>query len=674
MSIKDFNTALSKAKYSRQLPDPPSQDYAQKPVAWYQRWSASRKGSLSFTPRPSYRPLLFCLLIALVLRVWLVFHTQGFVDGDEALVGIQAEHILRGELPIYFYNQPYMGSLEAYIMAAIFAMVGPSVWALRAEPILLSLVIVWLTWNLASALADIAHLPLHAKQWFMTIAALLAAIPPLYDTVLELHTLGGYVEIFILMLLLLLSVLKLTNRRAAGASRHELAWCWAAIGFIVGLGFWINPLIIYGILAAALWIAWDCVKVWKNLPTLILPALASIPTCIIGLAPALYWGARNQWQNFTYILQLGGSPPLRPEVQAHYSTRLDLFFGLTHLYATCVGPRVISGALPGEDPVLRLLHTPMLVLNGLCILATIALVTLSFVKSHPLLQRVRSLAALPIVFASSVSIIFCATVTAASGLWSCQYDLAGRYATVLMLVIPFFIATIFTAVVMLEPVIYTIGREKAIDEGRISIARGEVDATLPTDITSTSPRLSSLAMFGLRSQRAILGLLVGFLILSVYLQVGYYARSDPGSTFQSPFCTLAPANNDDIIAYMQREHIHYAWANNWIAYPIVFKTHESIIISDPLPIIRHIPLLDRIPAYTQAVRHADRPSFLIFVKRNDPYPALLELLDAEKVTYLVARFPSQEGTDVLVVTPLNRTVSPFDTDYFYNIFFCSRDG
>ena len=683
MSIKDFNANLSKAKHSRQLPGPPSQDYTQKPVTWFQRWLASRKGSSSFTPRPSYRPLVFCLLIALILRAWLVFHTQGFIDGDEALVGIQAQHILRGELPMYFYNQPYMGSLEAYIMAGIFAIAGPSVWALRAEPILLSLVVVWLTWKLASALADTAQLPLHAKQWFMNIAALLAAIPPLYDTVLELRTLGGYVEIFILMLLLLLSVLKLTNRRAAGASRRELAWRWSGIGFIVGFGFWINPLIIYGILAAALWIAWDCVKVWNEarssnpnstLPTLVLPALASIPACIVGLTPALYWGARNNWQNFTYILQLGGSPPLRPEVQAYYPTRLDLILGLTHLYATCVGPRVISGALPGEDPILRPLHTPMLALNGLCILATVALVVLSFVKFHPLLQRVRHLAALPIVFASSVSFIFCATVTAASGLWSCQYDLAGRYATALMLVLPFFVATIFTAVVMLKADIYTLGQEKAIDGERTSKARREVDATLSRDFTSTSPRLSSLAIFGLRSQRVLLGLLVGFLILSVYLQVGYYARSDPGSTFQSPFCTLAPASNDAIIAYLQREHIHYAWANNWIAYPLVFKMHESIIISDPLPIIRHIPLLDRIPAYTETVRHADRPSFLILVKHNNPYPALLELLDAEKVTYRLARFPSQEGNDVLVVTPLNRTVSPFDTDYFYNIFICSRDG
>src|SRR5260370_5165107 len=89
----------------------------------------------------------------------------------------------------------------------------------------------------------------------MSIAALLAAIPPLYDTVLELHALGGYVEIFILMLLLLLSVLKLTNRRAAGASRRELARYWAAIGFIVGFGFWINPLIIYKSELARYWAA-----------------------------------------------------------------------------------------------------------------------------------------------------------------------------------------------------------------------------------------------------------------------------------------------------------------------------------------------------------------------------------------------------------------------------------
>ncbi len=712
MSIKDFNAARSKAKPSGQLPDPPLQDFVKKPVEWSKPWPGNRKRPI--TPRPSYRPLLFCLLIAIAVRAWLVIHTHGFVDGDEALVGIQAQHILRGELPIYFYNQPYMGSLEAYIMAGIFAIVGPSIWALRAEPILLSLVVVWLTWKFASLLADTAHLPLHAKQWFMTIAALLAAIPPLYDTVLELHTLGGYVEVFILMLLLLHSVLKMTNRRAAGASRHELTWRWVGIGFIAGCGFWVNPLIIYGILAAALWIVWDWVKVLNGarrinvgaglsptlqnhalsttsaLPTtsvprtptsrisaprnLVLPALASIPGCIVGLVPALYWGAMNRLQNFTYLLQLSGNPPLRPQVQAHFPTRLDIFFGLTHLYTTCVGPRVISGALPGEDTILRPLHTPTLVLSGLCVLASVGLVALSLVRPHPSLLRVRRLVTLPIVFAASVSIIFCITQTAASGLWSCQYDFAGRYATPLMLVVPFFVAYIFTTVVMLEADIYKLGQKQASDEELVKVTREEIEAAITRNTRVTPPHLSLQAPPGLRYQRAILGLLVGFLILSVYLQVSFYGLSAAGSTFQSPFCTFAPANNDAIIAYMQREHIHYAWANNWIAYPIVFKTHASIIISDPLPIIRHIPILDRIPAYTESVRHADRSSLLIFVKHKDPYPELLQMLDAEHVTYHLARFPAQEGRDVLVITPLNRTVSPFTSSEYFNIFICSRDS
>src|SRR3989442_2282307 len=120
-------------------------------------------------------PLWLCLLLALAIRVWLAVHTRGVIDGDEALVGIQAEHILRGELPIYFYGQPYLGSVEAYLIALLFAVFGPSVWTLRAEPILLSLVLVWLTWKLAGALADAAQLPAYAKRYFITVAPSLAA-------------------------------------------------------------------------------------------------------------------------------------------------------------------------------------------------------------------------------------------------------------------------------------------------------------------------------------------------------------------------------------------------------------------------------------------------------------------------------------------------------------------
>lgn len=700
MSIWDLNSVQSKALQSDQQPGTPLQHDAQEHVTWFKRGPGKRKGS---STRPSYLPLLFCLLIAIVVRAFVVIHTHGFIDGDEALVGIQAEHILRGELPIYFYNQPYMGSLEAYIMAGIFAIVGPSVWALRAEPILLSLAVVWLTWKLAAALADTARLPLHAKQWFMTIAAFLAAIPPLYDTVLELRTLGGYVEIFIFMLLLMLFALQLTNRRAASASRRELALRWAGIGFIVGLGLWVNPIICYAVLAASIWIILDWIKALRTasrskqiyfddnqtdiptvraglapvrqtfLKTLLLPALASIPACIIGLAPAIYWGALNQWQNITYILQLSGNPPIRPEVQAQYTTRFDIFLGLTNLYTTCVGPRVLSGALPQETAALGFFHTPTFIISGLSILITVVLVVLSFARPRPLFMAVRKLTALPLIFASSVSIIFCATETAASGLWQCNFDLAGRYATPLMLVVPFFVATIFTVAILLEVSTSKLNHEQASDVRQATVKhenRIEFGSPSNTSVPTTTGSATSITQ-GVPYWKLVQALLLGFLILAVYLQIALYAASDGSSTFQSSFCTYPPANNDAIIAYLEHEHIHYAWANNWIAYPIVFKTHESIIISDPLPIIRNYRILDRIPAYTEAVRKATRPSFIILVKHKDPHPLMLELLDRQKVRYTVARFSAQEGRDVLVITPLNQTVSPLDFSFF-TVFVCSR--
>lgn len=683
MTIWHSNSVQSKTLQYEQRADASAQHDKQERITWYKRWSGNRKDR---SAQPSYLPLVFCLLTAIVVRAFIVIHTQGFIDGDEALVGIQAEHILRGQFPIYFYNQSYMGSLEAYIMAGIFAIAGPSVWALRAEPILLSLVVVWLTWKLASMLADTAQLPPNAKRWFMIISAFLATFPPLYDTVLELRTLGGYIEIFIFMLLLMIFALSLTNRRVAGAPGSELAWRWAGIGFIIGLGLWVNPLIFYAILAVAIWILLDWIKALTTastsphtsvrqtfLKTLLLPALASIPACTVGLMPAIYWGALNQWQNITNILQLSESLPLSSGVQAQYPTRLDLVFGLARLYTTCVGPRILSGALPGENAALTLLHTPTFIINGLCILATVALVAASFVKPHPLLITTRRLAALPIVFASSVSIIFCLTETAASGLASCQFDFAGRYATPLMLVMPFFVATIFTVVIVLNADPQRMNHTQTMDAEQISAGEENVIDIKSGSFSDTpaTPHITTSTASMSPYWNIALALLVGFLILSVYLQAALYAASDAGSTFQSTFCTRVPANNNAIIAYLERQHIHYAWANNWIAYPIVFKTHESIIISDPIPLIRNTPFLDRIPAYTEAVLKAVRPSFLVTVKHNNPYPLILKYLDIHKIKYNLARFPSREGRDLLVVTPLTQTVPPLDNS-FYSMFACSR--
>src|SRR5437588_2903138 len=278
-------------------------------------------------------PLWLCLLFALGIRIWLAYHTHGIIDGDEAVVGIQAEHILRGEHPYYFYGQVYMGSLEAYLMAILFAIAGPSVWMLRAEPILLSLLVVWLTWKLAGALANAAQLSPFAQQLFQTIAALIAAIPPLYDTVVEMRALGGYVETFVLIPLLLLSVFRVTRRLRAGASYKDLGWRWAGIGFVLGFGFWLNPLILTAVLAAIIWfVAFFIVELAQLLSQSqaggrseadlflkrLLLVLVAVPTCLIGMAPAIRWGLTHHWANFTFVLQLGDLRKLNSFLKSYY--------------------------------------------------------------------------------------------------------------------------------------------------------------------------------------------------------------------------------------------------------------------------------------------------------------------------------------------------------------------
>src|SRR5690348_7003412 len=87
-------------------------------------------------------PFWICLLIGILVRLLFVLHTLPTLAGDEANPGLQAENILRGQHFIYYYDQTYVGSLEAYILALFFAIAGPSALVLRIGMLCISLVLV----------------------------------------------------------------------------------------------------------------------------------------------------------------------------------------------------------------------------------------------------------------------------------------------------------------------------------------------------------------------------------------------------------------------------------------------------------------------------------------------------------------------------------------------------
>ncbi|HUY77697.1 MAG TPA: hypothetical protein VMV29_13070, partial [Ktedonobacterales bacterium] len=571
----------------------------------------------------------------------LTFHTNAMIDGDEAMVGIQAERILQGQFPTYFYGQAYMGSLETYIAAAIFAVFGPSNWALRAVPILLSPLLAYLTWRLARSLLprDARTSPLLAG-----LAALIAAVPPVYDAVTELRTWGGQIEIYIITLALLVATVELADRLRAGARLRFLALRWLILGFIAGLGFWINPLISYAFVTCGLWLLppllarafpafWA--RLWRrpdpvtNFPTAadsadesrllsyfprtdargreaLAVALFALPGALIGGLPAWIYALNNGAANIMVYLS---QPTVSPAVSgAARHGRLFLGAAITARYFTCVGPRVLDGALPTEGftwQILRiaLLIPPLLAIGGAFWLSRYSAPT-----------TIRS--GLPLLYAVVITLVFCLGTSAWPSTKQCSYDQAGRYAVPLALVEPLLLLAFFAV-----PPILSVLRERF---GR-------------------PPQAFSAA--GL--QRGWSFALV-VLLLFVGAQAAIYPLVPADTTFQSPFYRYVPLNDTELLAYLKANDIHAAWCNHWVGNIVTFQTDGQTTCADYYDqIVRGG--IHRPPGTLETVSADPNPSFILIL--TEPHPVLAQELDAMQIPYTMAIL-KQSG--VTVITPHTR--------------------
>src|SRR5215471_9947132 len=80
------------------------------------------------------------LLVGLALRLAIIASPLGEIDGDEAVVGLMARHIaFLGERPVFYWGQPYLGSLEAFTAAPLFRVFDSSTLLLKLVPTAYSL-------------------------------------------------------------------------------------------------------------------------------------------------------------------------------------------------------------------------------------------------------------------------------------------------------------------------------------------------------------------------------------------------------------------------------------------------------------------------------------------------------------------------------------------------------
>src|SRR6266566_4523402 len=197
------------------------------------------------------------IVVATLLRVVLIAQGWPHSNSDEDTMGIMGMHIAyNGEHPIFFYGQQYMGTLQAYVAAAFFRIFGASVFTLRLGPVLIFALFLANMYLLTSLLYT-------KKLALITLVLLTLGSSIMLDT--ELVAIGGYPELLFFgsLSLLLATWLVLSFDHYSSPRRRVrrlIAYtCW---GFVVGIGFWSDFLMLAFILVSGLLLLVFC---WREL-------------------------------------------------------------------------------------------------------------------------------------------------------------------------------------------------------------------------------------------------------------------------------------------------------------------------------------------------------------------------------------------------------------------------
>ena len=211
-------------------------------------------------------PPSITVLLSVVYKLFLLAFNAVPFNGDEAIVALMARHILRGERPIFFYGQAYLGATDAWLVAVSFSIFGENVFAVRIVHILLFACVVFTTYLLARRYVQ--------SEWGARAAMLWMALPPTMLTLYTTATLGGYTETLLfgnILLLLADGQWLLAGRWRAGR--------WLLLGIIAGFAFYTFPLILIYLIPIGLLLLYRLrLKAWREyLIALLGFALGSLP-------------------------------------------------------------------------------------------------------------------------------------------------------------------------------------------------------------------------------------------------------------------------------------------------------------------------------------------------------------------------------------------------------------
>jgi hypothetical protein len=210
---------------------------------------------------------------------------------DEALTGLMAVAILRGDPQVFYWGEPYGGAIgDAYPAALAFWLFGPSTLVLRMASAVIAVPWAWSLWFVARRAG---------AGPFAFLAGLLVAVPPVFLSHAQLST-PGESSALTFGTLALASAAYLIEPRASAAR----ATAWVVLGLASGLSWWSSQIGVMLLLAAAL------VLVVARPQLLRSPGpYVAIGLFLLASLPFWVWNARHDWATFRHLATWGGSQP-----------------------------------------------------------------------------------------------------------------------------------------------------------------------------------------------------------------------------------------------------------------------------------------------------------------------------------------------------------------------------
>lgn len=192
--------------------------------------------------RSDGRVLLVHLVLVAVLttaaRLPFLARADRFFDSDEAVEGLMAQHVLRGERPVFMWGQQYKGVPEIYVASAVFRMTGAGVVPIKSVTLLCFIAFLCLQFIVLRRVFSTAI------AWMATTFGVVAS------PALVLWSLSANAEIVMTLLAGAVMCLgyEIWSRTRSSAA---LALACAAAGF----GLWVQQSIMYYLVAIVLTMA-----------------------------------------------------------------------------------------------------------------------------------------------------------------------------------------------------------------------------------------------------------------------------------------------------------------------------------------------------------------------------------------------------------------------------------